>query len=182
MNKRTKFCLNSIAKRIRFIMLVIFVTIIIAWLLAYVPKWIKPTVTSLIYQVDDKHPEVLELDIPFKIHTPYKGELITVNMTVEVPYLHMTKFKLYVDDCFQELRINGKEYVLEENRDCSPRHHTLDLRRYLQPGTNEIYIRISNKMGDAKFFWEGDRNDRIYTIKNAIMALIIVLAGFIILV
>ena len=103
---------------------------------------ISPVIHDVTLQLTDTRFEHLLLPA-FKSS---KGGNTTATMVIDVPAIHATWYAIQVDDCLQELIINGLHVIpIAERTFCSPHEgFHFPLGNYLSPGKNIVSMTISD--------------------------------------
>lgn len=74
------------------------------------------------------------------------GDVFDASLTITVPRLHTSVFAVQVDDCIDELSVNGKKVIPDQLPVlCSPHDFSrVNLGPYLHSGENQLHMRISD--------------------------------------
>lgn len=82
-----------------------------------------------------------------------------LNFTINLRNHFASRFRLRVDDCLINLRVNGTVYPLAQEACSYPRELELDLGSYLHAGENSFELAIFNGLGAGHLYFRPAPND-----------------------
>ncbi len=102
---------------------------------------------------------------------------VKVHLVMTLPAIHPVLYRIAVDDCLVDFRLNGKTVNLEPFESCA-KEGVLPLGRALRSGDNVIDVLVENRFGDAQFMIEPYvSGDKVFLpAKLGILALLILVA------
>jgi len=102
------------------------------------------------------------------VFVPSQAEALTIDIPMQLAWLHPSTFYIKPDDCLEELTINGKAVQEERIRFCdfSTLGQPFDLSAYLIPGTNTLSFKLKDSGGNGGVRITPSRTDPLISMLN----------------
>jgi hypothetical protein len=117
-----------------------------------------------------------EVSLPYWVSGPIlRSE--PISFSLDLPFVHATRFRLWGDDCIHALRVNGTVVAGFPYCDWG-KSVAVDLSGYLRTGLNQIEVEISNEGGPGGLSFVVDGQDPVLLGYRAALLLLIGIAVF----
>lgn len=116
-------------------------------------------------------------DFPLRIPSAEPGD-ISLKFDLHVSTIHAAHYYILVDDCLQQLTINGAMTEVKGVPYCDSDHpHSLDLGPYLKNGKNTVGMVVHNNAGDIALTLRPAFSDIVTLLPFGILLLAVISAG-----